>query len=170
MKKDILAARELGANGVVLGLLTTDGNVDVERTGKLVGLAAPMSVTFHRAFDMTSGPFKALEDIISLGIDRILTSGQERTALEGVDLIKELVERAGDRVIIMPGAGVTERNIKKILSITGAREIHTSARQKLNSKMAYKKTHVFMGGELRLPEFEVSVVDSNRVNNLCSLI
>lgn len=170
MKKDILISKELNANGVVIGILTPDGNVDISRTKELVRLARPMSVTFHRAFDMTCDPFNALEDIISLGIDRILTSGQERTALEGVDLLKELIDRAGDRIVIMPGGGITDRNINKILSKTGAREVHTSARQKLNSKMIYRKSNVFMGGELHMPEYEVSVADSNRVNTICNLI
>jgi copper homeostasis protein len=170
MKKDILISKELGANGIVLGLLTCDGNVDIKRTKELVELAKPMTVTFHRAFDMTCDPFKALEDIISIGIDRVLTSGQERCALEGVDLLKKLVDRAGNRIIIMPGAGITERNINNILSLTGAREVHTSARKKLDSKMTYRKSHVFMGGELHQSEYEVSIVDINRVDSICKLI
>ena len=166
MKKDIIMTKNLGANGVVLGILNRDGSVDIERTKELVYLAKPMTITFHRAFDMTPDPFKALEDIISLGIDRILTSGQERTALEGIDLISDLVKAANGRIIIMAGGGVNERNINKLYTRTGVQELHSSGRVKADSAMTYRKSHVFMGGELRLPEYEVSITDSQRISIL----
>jgi len=166
MKKDIIIAKNLGANGVVLGILNRDGSVDVGRTKELVDLARPMTITFHRAFDMTPDPFKALEDIISLGINRILTSGQERTALEGIDLISDLVKAANGRIIIMAGGGVNERNINKLYTKTSVQELHSSGRVKMDSAMTYRKSHVFMGGELRLPEYEVSIVASERIKSL----
>ena len=166
MKKDIIIAKNLGANGVVLGILNRDGSVDVGRTKELVDLARPMTITFHRAFDMTPDPFKALEDIISLGINRILTSGQERTALEGIDLISDLVKAANGRIIIMAGGGVNERNINKLYTKTSVQELHSSGRVKMDSAMTYRKSHVFMGGELRLPEYEVSMTDCERVKSL----
>lgn len=169
MKRDILISKNLGADGVVLGILKKDGSIDMDRTGELIDLARPMSVTFHRAFDMASNPYKALNDIISLGAQRLLTSGQERTALEGVDLISELVDIAKDKIIIMPGGGINERNILKIINKTHAKELHMSGRVKVDSKMEYRRSNVFMGGELRLPEYEISMVDSNKIERLCNL-
>ncbi len=102
MKEDIKALKDTGINGIVFGILTPDGDVDMKRSAELIELARPLSVTFHRAFDMTRDPYKALEDLISLGVDRILTSGQEATVPEGAELLSELVRIAGDRVIITP--------------------------------------------------------------------
>ena len=112
-KLDIALCKQVGADGVVIGLLHPDGRVDVERMRALVKLARPLSVTCHRAFDVSRDPFEALETLIGLGVDRILTSGQEPSRLEGLELIAELVERAGERVIIMPG-GVSERTVGRI--------------------------------------------------------
>ncbi len=164
MKKDIEVAKSLGVDGVVIGILNPDGTVDMERNSKLIDLARPMSVTFHRAFDMTSDPFSTLEEVIKLGCDRLLTSGQEHTAFEGAELIAQMVEQAKDRIIIMPGAGITNRNIQKIRKITQANEFHSSGRSQANSKMQYQKNGVFMGGDLRMPEFTNSFVDTNKIN------
>ena len=113
MKEDIKVARELGADGVVFGILKPDGTIDLERMKTLVDLARPMGITCHRAFDMTADPFQAMEDLITLGIDRILTSGQQKTASEGASLILELIQRSNGRIIIMPGSGVKEDNIEE---------------------------------------------------------
>jgi len=163
MKRDIMTAKNLGADGVVFGLLREDGTIDMERCKELIELSQPMSVTFHRAFDMAVDPFQALEDLIQLTVSRVLTSGQERTVLEGADLLKELVEKAGSRIIIMPGGGITERNIGKIQGITKAREFHISGRIKVDSKMVYRKNHVFMGGELRLEEYTNSFTGADKI-------
>jgi copper homeostasis protein len=163
MKHDIETAKRLGANGVVIGLLRPDGAVDVERTCMLVQMARPLSVTFHRAFDVCRDPFQALDDLMQLGIDRVLTSGQEPSVMEGIDLIAELVRRAGDRIIIMPGAGVTERNVAKVVAITGAKEVHVFSGTGVDSPMRYRNLRVFMGGELRPPEFMRMVTDADHV-------
>lgn len=163
MKRDIRAARELGANGVVIGLLKEDGSIDQERTRQLVEQARPLSVTFHRAFDMTRDPFEALEDLIALGIDRVLTSGQENSVLEGLELIADLVQRAGDRIIVMPGGGITERNINKVIAQSGAREAHVVGTVGVESPMRYRNPRPFMGGELRPPEYFRMVTDANRI-------
>ena len=139
MRSDVLMARKLDYPGIVLGLLNADGSIDTERTKRLVDLASPMEVTFHRAFDRCKDPFKALEDIISTGCKRILTSGQVPNAADAIPLLKKLVEQAGDRIIIMPGSGVRSNNIKEIMQATGAREMHSSARQMQASKMSYTK-------------------------------
>lgn len=163
MVRDVGAAAESGADGIVIGLLNPDGSVDVERTGALIERIRPLPVTFHRAFDMTADPYRALEELISLGVDRVLTSGQEISALEGVDLIAELIEGAAGRIVVMPGGGITERNVARVAAGTGAREIHVAAGSSVSSRMTYRNPNAFMGGELRPPEFSHSHTDSNRV-------
>ncbi|TAK67240.1 MAG: copper homeostasis protein CutC [Bacteroidetes bacterium] len=125
MKRDIVAAKEFDADGVVFGILTGSNNVDIERTKELVALAKPLSVTFHRAFDPTAEPFKAMEEIINLGIERILTSGQKQTAMEGLPLIKGLVKASKERIIIMPASGINAKNVQTILNETGVSELHS---------------------------------------------
>jgi copper homeostasis protein len=166
MKLDIALAKQAGADGVVIGILNADGTVDVGRTRALIALARPMSVTFHRAFDVTRDPFETLETLIGLGVNRILTSGQEPSVLEGLDLIADLVKRAGDRVIIMPGAGITERNFAKIIAQSGAREFHIYAPKTLEGRMTYRNPRVFMGGELRPPEYTLCSTDPDRIRTL----
>jgi len=168
MREDIALAKEVGADGVVIGILTADGDVDVARTAELVALARPLSVTFHRAFDMARDPYRALEDLIGLGIDRVLTSGQESSVLEGLDLITDLVRRAGERIIVMPGGGINERNIGKIVAQSGAREVHFAAAASVESPMRYRNARAFMGGELRPPEFALTVTDAGRVQQCMS--
>ena len=154
MQADIETAKAEGANGVVIGLLTAAGEIDVDRTRELVALARPLSVTFHRAFDAAAEPFRALETLIELGVDRVLTSGQEPTVLEGLPLIVELMKRAGDRIVIMPGGGITARNVERIVAAARPREIHFAALEPVHSAMRFRRAHVFMGGELRPPEYD----------------
>ena len=166
MQRDISLAKQLGADGVVFGLLKTDGSIDVERTRVLIEMARPLNVTFHRAFDMTSDPWRALEDLIALGVDRILTSGQESSVVEGLDLITELVKRADNRIIIMPGGGLNERNIQRVVARSGVREVHVSGRVSVESEMQYRNERVFMGGALRPPEYLGSVTDAEKISRL----
>jgi copper homeostasis protein len=154
MAADIACAREEGADGVVIGQLAADGLIDVPRTRELMALARPMAVTFHRAFDMTPDPFAALETLIGLGVDRVLTSGQEASVLEGLPLIAELIRRAGDRIIVMPGGGITARNVARIVAAASPREIHFAALALEPGGMRFRREHVFMGGELRPPEYD----------------
>jgi copper homeostasis protein len=163
MRRDIQHAREAGGDGVVFGLLTAHGSVDSERTAALVALARPLRITFHRAFDMARDPHAALEMLITLGIERVLTSGQEQTALEGLDLIAALVAEAGKRIVVMPGGGIHERNVGKIVAQSGVREVHVSARTMSDSAMEYRNPRAYMGGELRPPEFARSVADAARI-------
>jgi copper homeostasis protein len=137
MLKDIQQIKQLGCDGIVIGLLAADGNINKSRTARLVQLAYPMSVTFHRAFDRVQDPFQALEDIIDTGCERILTSGLRPTVDEGVELITQLVRAAADRIIIMPGSGVRAGNISQLARATGASEFHSSARISVPSKMNY---------------------------------
>jgi copper homeostasis protein len=162
MKLDVEFCKRAGADGVVIGILNADGTVDVERTRALIQLARPLSVTFHRAFDVSRDPFEALETLIGLGIDRILTTGQEASPLEGLDQIAELVRRAGDRVIIMPG-GATERTVGRIVAGCGASEVHACLPVTVEGRMIHRNPRVFMGGELRPPEYTLSLTDAGRI-------
>ena len=137
MLKEVAWCKEVGCNGVVIGLLNRDGTIDKKRASRLVDLAYPLGVTFHRAFDWATNPFEALEDIINIGCERILTSGQRPTAMEGVTLINELVRQADDRIIIMPGSGVRADNVLGLAEKTDANEFHTSARSMVPSAMEF---------------------------------
>jgi copper homeostasis protein len=154
MEADIDTAKEERADGVVIGLLQADGAIDAARTRELIARARPLAVTFHRAFDMTPDPFAALDTLISLGVERVLTSGQEASVLEGLPLIAELVRRAGEKVIVMPGGGITARNVQRIVAAAKPREIHFAALEVLEGSMQFRREHVFMGGELRPPEYD----------------
>ncbi len=166
MCHDVEEAKRLGADGVVIGLLTPAGDIDVERVRGLIERARPLSVTFHRAFDVCRDPFAALETLIDLGVDRVLTSGQDRTVLDGLDLLTQLVQRAGERIIVLAGGGVNERNAPKIIAQSGVKEIHVSARSTVDSAMIYRNQRVFMGGELRQPEYSRLTTDVDRVKAL----
>lgn len=140
MKQDIHHCGKSKCDGVVIGILNADGTVDIERNKILVNIAREynMSVTFHRAFDRCADLFKSLEDIINLGCDRILTSGGRKTALEGKEVIKELIKQANGRIIIMPGSGINENNIAELVEATGLVEFHGSFRSRCNGKMQYQ--------------------------------
>jgi copper homeostasis protein len=137
MRSDILMAKKLDYPGIVIGLLNQDGSIDVERTKRLVDIASPMEVSFHRAFDRCKDPFKALEDIIATGCKRILTSGQVPSAPNALELIQTLVKEAGDQIIIMPGSGVRGNNIATIKLETKAKEFHSSARKVVPTQMQF---------------------------------
>jgi copper homeostasis protein len=153
MLRDIAAAKVARAGGVVFGCLTPDGQIDAPLTQRLMAAARPLSVTFHRAFDVARDPVEALQTLIGLGVDRLLTSGQEPNALEGAPLIRRLIELAAGRIIVMPGGGITARNVGRVLQETGASEIHFAALSESASGMTYRNPYVFMGGELRPAEY-----------------
>ena len=136
--KEIALCKELGCDGIVIGFLKKDGSIDKKRTAQIVELAYPMEVTFHRAFDRCLEPLQAMEEIVETGCQRILTSGQKPTAMEGVELIKELIEKADNRIIIMPGSGVKKENIKSLVVHTGAVEFHSALRNTIKSKMEFR--------------------------------
>jgi copper homeostasis protein len=140
MKADVLLCKELGCDGVVIGLLTAGGAVDKARCSRLVQLAYPMGVTFHRAFDRVNDGAKALEDVIACGCERILTSGMVPNAPDGAATIASLVQQANGRIIIMPGSGVRSGNIAALAAATGATEFHTSARTNKNSTMTFNSS------------------------------
>jgi copper homeostasis protein len=166
MREDIRMAKDLGADGVVFGGLTEDGDIDRGQTAELTRLARPMKVTFHRAFDMCRDAEHGLEQLIELGVDRVLTSGQESTCLEGMELIAALVNQAAGRIVVMPGGGLNLRNVARIVSFTRVNEVHLSARASTDSTMRYRNPRVYMGGTLRPPEFSWKTTDENLVRSL----
>lgn len=137
MMRDVTLCKQIGCDGVVIGMLHGDGTIDKKRSTRLIELAYPMGVTFHRAFDWSKDPHQALEDIIEIGCERILSSGQKQSALEGAGLLGELVQQAADRIIIMPGSGIRAKNILEIKEKTGAVEFHSSARIRVQSSMLF---------------------------------
>ena len=163
MLRDIEMARRCGADGVVIGCLTPQGDIDVALARRLVEAAQGLSVTFHRAFDVCRNPSEALEEIIDLGCHRILTSGAQATAEAGIPLLKQLHEQANGRIRLLAGCGVNEQNILRIASQTGIREFHFSARHTLQSAMQYRNEVVSMGGTVHINEYERNVTSSQRV-------
>ena len=137
MLHDVKLCKQLGCDGVVAGMLNMDGTIDMVRMSELIEIAYPMGVTFHRAFDRCKDLFAALEELIEIGCERILTSGQKPTAPDGVVLIAELNKTADNRIIIMPGSGVRKENIKMIAEKTGCTEFHSSLRNKTKSAMQF---------------------------------
>ncbi len=163
MKEDILQCKKIGCDGVVIGLLNADGTIDKTRTSQMVNLAYPMSVTFHRAFDRVNDPFKAMEDIIECGCERILTSGQQPTASEGIELIASLIKQADERIIIMPGSGLRSYNIISIAKQSGAVEFHSSARTTIDSKMSFNNSTM-------KEQLKTVVLDSMEVSKMATLL
>jgi copper homeostasis protein len=164
-RRDIANAKQLGANGVVLGILDIDGNIDVARTRELVKLAHPLEVTFHRAFDMAADLSRGLEDVCVTGATRLLTSGGEQTSIEGRDQIAKLVKQAGSRIIVMPGSGIKPENARSLVGHTGAREIHVGLRSTTPSPMRYQNSRIAMGS-IAGREYERSVVLEDSVRKL----
>lgn len=137
MLHDVKLCKQLGCDGVVIGLLNMDGTIDIARTSELIESAYPMEVTFHRAFDRCKDAFAAMEELIEIGCQRILTSGQKPTVIEGIEMIAELNKKADGRIIIMPGSGLRVDNIKLIAEKTGCSEFHSSLRSKTKSAMLF---------------------------------
>jgi copper homeostasis protein len=151
MQRDVETCVSLGCDGVVLGVLDANGNVDMPRCRALINAAGALGTTFHRAFDLSRDPARALEDIIALGCERVLTSGAQPSAVEGAALIRSLVAQANGRLAVMPGAGITAHNIAALAAATGAQEFHASAKRQLPSGMQHQPPRLqdMRGGELR---------------------
>ena len=164
MKRDILAAKALGIDGVVFGILNPDGMVDKNRMIDLISLARPMRVTFHRAFDVTRDPLAAIADLISIGIERVLTSGQAKSAWHGRHLLRQLQEQAGDQIMIMAGGGINHENAPRLLAETGLNEIHlgSACTELVVSKMRCRNSDVAMGYSNQ-SEYMINQVSARRV-------
>ena len=131
MKRDIVKFKEMGCKGIVSGVLNDDNSTDIERTKELVELSKPLEFTFHRAFDLVNNPLKEIENLIEIGVDRVLTSGQKNKALEGLELLKELRNKSSNKIIVMPGSGITKLNYRKF---SGFNEIHGSFKNGIPEK------------------------------------
>lgn len=169
MKRDIDQCQRLSADGVVFGILKPDGTLDKKRCKELIDRARPMKVTCHRAFDMARDPMQTLEDCIEVGFDRILTSGCKPKAIEGVDLISDLIKQAAGRISIMPGSGVNENVVEDLVRRTKAQEIHFSATAFREGNMKYRNPDIVGMGSDEGAEFKLRVVDPERVRKMRSL-
>ncbi|NCC09136.1 MAG: copper homeostasis protein CutC [Bacteroidia bacterium] len=165
MLQDIEIAKNLGVDGVVFGCLTPEGDIDLPAMARLMKASQGLSVTFHRAFDVCRNPKKALEEIIKLGCNRILTSGQQPNAELGIPLLQELNEQAAGRMTLLAGCGVNESNIAKIAFETNIHEFHFSARESIKSQMEYTNEAVSMGGTVHIKEYERNVTTAQRVKS-----
>jgi len=165
MRRDVLMAKQLGADGVVFGILDLEANMDIQRTSTLVDLARPLKVTYHRAFDMSADLFRSLEQVREAGADRILSSGGAQTALEGATTLRQLVERAGEDLIIMAGGGINDQNVRVVLEKTGVREIHVGLRTVVTSPVRYRNESISMG-TLEGNEYQRFVVLEDNVSRL----
>lgn len=166
MKTDVEQCKKLTVDGIVFGILHTDGRLDKERCKELIDLARPMKVTCHRAFDMTRNAFETLEECVEVGFDRILTSGHQAKAQEGISLLTELVQKAGKRISIMPGSGVSAENAAKLVTETGARELHFSAVTYRSSEMHYKNEVLSGMGSNEGNEFILRSVDPDLIRSI----
>lgn len=167
MHRDIEGAKRAGANGVVFGLVNLDGTIDMGRTRWLVEAARPLSITFHRAFDLCPDLEKALDDLISCGVDRVLTSGGGANAVEGMNCIAKLVRIAGNRVTIMAAGGIKASNVQQIVKQTGVREVHAGLRSTVASPMRYRNEKISLG-YIATGEYERIIVKEEDVRNLVS--
>jgi copper homeostasis protein len=163
MLEDVRACRELGVAGVVFGCLTADGRIDGVRMAALTAAARPMKVTCHRAFDMTRDPEEAIEDLVRAGVDRVLTSGQRDTGLEGIAVLRRTHAAAAGRIVIMACGELNETNIAEVLRGSGADELHFAALHTVPSGMMFRNPHVGMGGTAIEREFEVTLTDPDAV-------
>lgn len=166
MKRDIETAKRVGVDGVVFGILNQEGSIDKHRNRKLVELSRPMAVTFHRAFDVCSEPLRALEDLVEISVDRILTSGQQPTVTEGTELIAKLIEVAGDRISIMACGGLNVQNIANVVKATAAREFHFTAFEDVASSMTFRNENVSMGGTEDTSEYIRRVTSAEIVREI----
>jgi copper homeostasis protein len=167
MLEDVKYCVEAGCDGIVTGILRADGTIDKERCTRLIQLAKQggLGATFHRAFDMCNDQFQALEDIIDMGFERILTSGGKSTAVEGSRTIAELVKQADDRIAIMAGSGVTEINVADLVMFTGVKEVHGTLQARIQSQMKYNNDHIIMGSSYG-DEYAIDVTSVDRVRKV----
>jgi copper homeostasis protein len=165
MQRDVLMAKQLGADGSVFGILDLDGNVDVHKTRQLVELARPLKTTYHRAFDTSADLRRSLEQVIETGADRILTSGGKPTAVEGAESLRNLVELANGRVIVMACGGIDADNLRAVIEKTGVREVHVGLRTPIVSPMRYRNENIAMG-TVRGSEYQRFIVQEDRVARL----
>lgn len=170
MKRDIALARELGADGVVFGMLTSAGKVDPRRTAQFVNLSYPLDVTFHRAIDVSRDLLEALDVLVEAGVDRVLTSGGAAKAVSGAPVIRTLVERAAGRIGILAGGGINHRNVAQVVSRTGVREVHVRGAVRRNSGMKFRARGVSFRGAVLPSDFVTTVTDSGAIRRVVQAV
>lgn len=166
MKKDIQFCKNVGVKGVVIGILLENGSVDKIRTKELVELAKPLKTCFHRAIDMTNDYLQALEDIIECGCDRILTSGAENKAIEGIENLSRIQEKANGRIEIMVGSGVSSDNAKLIFEKTKITHYHLSGKILKDGNMRFRHPKVSMGSTPEVSEYQITITDQKKILSL----
>ncbi len=170
MLADIAEAKRIGMAGVAIGALTPEGRIDERVTGTLVDAARPMAVTFHRAFDLTVGPIEAMEALARLGIERVLTSGQANTALEGIAVLRELVGWSAGGVTVLAGGGIDPANALRIVRETGVRELHLRGSRVEESPMTFRRPGVFMGKRYEPEEYRRSATSQTRIRDVVAVV
>ncbi len=170
MERDVEAAVANGADGIVFGILDPDGKIDIRRSTRLRKLIGERQAVFHRAFDVTPDPFAALEQLVDVGITRVLTSGQKNSVPEGIDLIKRLIERAGDRIEVLPGGGIAPYNMKEVVERTGCRQVHLTAWSPMTDSSTQANRAVTFGGALYPPEDRYEMTDAGLVRALVGVL
>jgi copper homeostasis protein len=170
MERDTEAAVENGADGIVVGILQSDGKVDVARCHRIRRLIGTRQAVFHRAFDVTPDPFEALEQLVDLGFTRVLTSGQKDSVPEGVELIKKLIERASDRIEILPGGGIQDWNLKELVERTGCQQVHMTAWGTASDTSTQARPGITFGGALYPSEDRYQMTDAKLVRQLSATL
>jgi copper homeostasis protein len=170
MERDAEAAVEAGADGVVFGILQADGRIDIARCKKIRELIGKRQAVFHRAFDVTPDPFEALEQLVDLGITRVLTSGQKDSVPEGVELIRKLMDRAGERIEILPGGGIQSWDVKKMIERTGCAQVHLTAWKTVSDTSTQARAGITFGGALHPPEDRFQMTDAEMVRRLAGML
>lgn len=169
MRRDIEILHNYGADGFVIGCLALNGGIDYDKCAALIEASRGLPITFHRAFDMGDDPFRNIEILKRLGVKRLLTSGQKPKAVEGIELLKELVQQAGDHLLIMPGGGVDEANIIRIAMESGARQFHISLREPKQSPMIFRREEIKMGDALS-EEYSIRISSAERIKKCIQLL
>jgi copper homeostasis protein len=165
MRRDIEQMKALGVDGIAIGALTADGGVDEVAMRSLIALARPMSVTFHRAFDFVRDQDAALESLVALGVDRVLTSGGAATAMEGAASIARMVQRAGDRMVVMAGGSISAANVAEVIAASGVKEVHVRGAARVESAMMHRRAAVGLsraGGS----DYERSVTRADEIRRV----
>jgi copper homeostasis protein len=170
MEQDTVLAVERGADGIVFGILNQDGTIDLDRSKRILKLVGGRQAVFHRAFDVTPDPLKSLDQLVDLGVTRILTSGQEDTGPEGAPLIKRLIDYAGDRIEILPGGGIKPHNLQQMVQFTGCKQVHLAAFGVERDPSTQARPLVTFGGALHLPEDQYNVTDRSLVRRIAQML
>jgi copper homeostasis protein len=170
MLEDIRRVKQAGAQGVVIGVLRADGEIDADRTGELIAAARPLHVTFHRAFDVSRDAARALEALVALGVERVLTSGRAATAPEGAETIARLVRQAAGRIGVLPGGGITPDNVAALVRATGVTEVHLTGAGVHQSGMTFRAPAVTLGNAAPRSEYEWNLTEAEQIRRVVTML